>query len=203
MNFAEAAKLIYTDEPEEKVIRTPYTRVIVSKAAFLTGVPEHHFHETSENKLDEAVYVELDQEKSARIIRNLCMVRTAFMINNDVIYDEQVQEIAIKLLKHIIDTNESITYGELSKRLSFEINPRNIERLLGVVSFACKENGLPLVSVMVVNKETQMPGDVFYKAYFPGLKTKDERWRKCFELMKQVRACKDWDMVLDAFQNWH
>lgn len=92
MDFAEAAKLIYSDEPEEKVIRTPYTRVIVSKMAYLTGVPERFFHDISENKLDEAVFEELDKDKNARIIRNLCMMRTAFMLNNTVIYNSIVHE---------------------------------------------------------------------------------------------------------------
>ncbi len=58
--------------------------------------------------------------------------KTAFIITAE--YDDKVQEIAEKLLKHIIDTNQTIFYSELSKRLSFEINPRNIERQLGVMS---------------------------------------------------------------------
>lgn len=92
MNFAEAAKIVYSDTPEEKENHTPYTRVIVSKMAFLTGVPEKYFHDASENRLDEAVYDELAQDKNARIIRNLCAIRTAFMVHNDIIYNSIVHD---------------------------------------------------------------------------------------------------------------
>lgn len=129
--------------------------------------------------------------------------RTQKEFNIVEMYDEQVQEIAIKLLEHIISENEIIAYGELTKKLSFPMNPRNIERQLGVISFACKDNGLPPISVMVVNKDTLMPGESFFKAYYPDMKSNDERWKKCFELMKQVKSYKEWNKALDAFKNWH
>ena len=110
-----------------------------------------------------------------------------------------VREIAIKLLQHIIDTNEIITYGDLAQKLSFHINPRNIEKQLGNISYACKDNGLPPISVMVVNKDTLMPGNGFYEAYYPELKNEEDRMKKCFELMKEVKEYKGWEQVLDVF----
>ena len=124
-----------------------------------------------------------------------------FIINAE--YDEKVQEIAIKLLQHIVKTNETISYGDLSAQLSFEMNPRNIEKPLGVISFACKDNNLPPISVMVVNKDTLMPGNGYYDAYCPEIKGEDARWKKCFELMKEVQGYSGWDEVLTAFKNWH
>jgi len=51
-------------------------RGIISRVAYLLGVPQWVF----ENELEAPqleVFQELDQDKNARIIRNLCMVRTA------------------------------------------------------------------------------------------------------------------------------
>lgn len=74
-------------------------------------------------------------------------------------------EIAVKLLEYYLENKDSynkgiITYGELCKKLSFEMNPRVIERNLGDISFTCKENGLPPISALVVNKDERMPGAV-------------------------------------------
>lgn len=117
--------------------------------------------------------------------------------------NEKVIEIAIKLLKHVISNRKEgglITYGELSKGLSFPMNPRNIEQPLGKISFACKENGLPPISVMVVNKYTFMPGAGFYKAYCSEVKGK-ERDKIAIELMNVVRNYAGWNDVLEVFEN--
>lgn len=113
-------------------------------------------------------------------------------------YDDLVIDVAINLLNHILDKNEIIQYGELANMLSSPINPRNLDRPLGCISDACKENGLPLLSVMVVNKETLMPGPGFYKYFYPGLKK--EQWvEKFVEEYNKVKTFKNWDKVLDAF----
>ena len=75
--------------------------------------------------------------------------------------NKYIKEIAIKLLQHIISTKQFITYGQLSLKMSFDISPRIIERPLGRISYACTNNGLPPISAMVVNQETQMPGKGF------------------------------------------
>lgn len=114
--------------------------------------------------------------------------------------DGQVIEIAEKLLTFIIrNPGKLITYGDLSKQLSFPMNPRNIEQPLGRISFACIENGLPPVSVMVVNKDTSMPGMGFFKAYCPEIKSEDEQMKLCFEYMDRVNKYEHWDDVLSSF----
>ena len=114
--------------------------------------------------------------------------------------DGQVIEIAEKLLTFIIrNPGKFITYGDLSNQLSFPMNPRNIEQPLERISFACIENGLPPVSVMVVNKDTSMPGKGFFKAYCPEIKSEDEQMKLCFEYMYQVKKYEHWDDVLSAF----
>lgn len=52
------------------------TYAIVSKMAYLIGVPKHIFENKFEPpKID--IYYTLEQDKSARIVRNLCIIRTA------------------------------------------------------------------------------------------------------------------------------
>lgn len=118
--------------------------------------------------------------------------------------DEKVIEIAIKLLKHVISNKKEgglITYGELSKGLSFPMNSQNIEQQLGRISFACKENGLPPISVMVVNKDTLMPGIGFYKAYCSEVRGEEAREKIAIELMNAVRNYVGWNDTLEAFEN--
>lgn len=112
--------------------------------------------------------------------------------------DSLVIDVAIALLNHVLENNEIIQYGELANMLSSPINPRNLDRPLGCISDACKENGLPLLSVMVVNKETLMPGSGFFNYFYPHLKR--TQWdEKFIEEYKKVQAFKNWDKVLDAF----
>lgn len=112
--------------------------------------------------------------------------------------DSLVIEVATVLLKYIIEKNELITYKELTNRLSISVNPRNLDHPLGCISNACKENGIPLLSVMVVNQETLMPGPGFFKYFFPGLKR--EQWDEKFvEMYHQVKKFRQWDKVLEAF----
>lgn len=53
---------------------------IVSIVAYLIGVDKNHFS-TEPGKMLESVYDELEKNKDARIIRNLCRIRTAFEKN--------------------------------------------------------------------------------------------------------------------------
>lgn len=56
------------------------TYTIVSTVAYLLGVPEKIFQNEFGSPRPE-VYERLEKEKSARIIRNLCMLRTAIERN--------------------------------------------------------------------------------------------------------------------------
>ena len=113
-------------------------------------------------------------------------------------YDEVVIDVADTLLTYIIMNNKYITYGDLSNRMKNPINPRNLDRPLGIISNACKENGLPLVSVMVVNKDDMFPGPGFFKSFYPGLK-RDE-WEACFvDMYQKVTKFKHWNDVRKAF----
>lgn len=112
---------------------------------------------------------------------------------------KEVKEIAIKLLQHIISKKEPISYGELSLNSSF--SPRNIEMPLGRISYACKDNGLPPISVMVINKKNNMPGAGFFKAYCNEIKGKDAQMVEAIKLMNEVIAYESWNDVLAAFDS--
>ena len=61
---------------DERVLYKDSTYDIISKVAYLIGVPKHIFENEHEPpKMD--IYISLDKDKNARIIRNLCIVRTA------------------------------------------------------------------------------------------------------------------------------
>lgn len=85
-----------------------------------------------------------------------------------------------------------ITYGELAQLLlPTEINPRNLDDPLGNLSDQCKELGLPLISTIVVNKDTMQPGAGYFNYYFP--RTKELRRIEIFiEQYDRVKKCHDW-----------
>ena len=63
-------------EEDERILYKDSTYDIVSKVAYLIGVPKHIFENEHEPpKLE--IYEILDKDKAARIIRNLCVVRAA------------------------------------------------------------------------------------------------------------------------------
>lgn len=56
------------------------TYTIISKVAYLIGVPKRFFeNEHSSPQMD--VYRSMEQDKNARIVRNLCLLRTAIEQN--------------------------------------------------------------------------------------------------------------------------
>jgi len=89
-----------------------------------------------------------------------------------------------------------ITYGDLSRQLSAYISPRNLDHPLGQVSDFCKEYGMPLLSVIVVNQDTLRPGDGFFKYFFP--KAKRSAWDEIYiQQLSLVKAYKQWDRLAD------
>lgn len=76
---------------EDKVTYRDSTYEIVSKVAYLLGVPKRIFENEHEApKLE--VYEKLEQEKAARIIRHLCIIRTAIERNFKHINGKMVSE---------------------------------------------------------------------------------------------------------------
>ena len=67
------------EETNQKEIDYPNsTYMVVSKIGYLIGVPKEIF---DRGQLDEEHYAKMDQNKNARIIRNLCLIRNGIEQN--------------------------------------------------------------------------------------------------------------------------
>jgi hypothetical protein len=58
-------------------------------------------------------------------------------------------------LARLAAEGKKITYGELSKH--FEVNHRRWGDILGGIAIRCHEAGLPLLAVIVVAKDSEVP----------------------------------------------
>ena len=82
------AEVLYGEETADRSRYALYengTYMVISKFAYLIGVPFHIFENEHEPPKMEW-YEALEKDKNARIIRNLCMLRTAFERNYRNIY---------------------------------------------------------------------------------------------------------------------
>lgn len=89
-----------------------------------------------------------------------------------------------------------ITYGEMCNRANNIIDPRTSAGYIVDLSIICYENDMPLISVMVVNGETYMPGGGFYRLYteLTGNEVDDEM--SVFkEELKKVIEYQYWDKL--------
>jgi len=78
-------ELVQNDSPERMTYKDS-TYEIVSKVAYLIGVPKRIFENEHEPpKLE--IFEKLDKDKNARIVRNLCMLRTSIERNYKKIND--------------------------------------------------------------------------------------------------------------------
>ncbi len=109
--------------------------------------------------------------------------------------------VATKLLRHVINNQNDpvITYSELTRKLPFEYNPRNLDKPLGVISSICIENALPPISSIVVNKDFRLPGEGFYREFYSGRQVSE--WKDIFEKCKSdVINCGFWQDILEAIE---
>lgn len=75
--------IVNNQVPEADIIRyKDSTYEIVSKIAYLIGVPKRIFENEHEPPKME-VYERLEQDKAARIIRHLCIIRTTMLAPGD------------------------------------------------------------------------------------------------------------------------
>lgn len=58
---------------------------------------------------------------------------------------------------------ETITYNQLSEKLNRQIAPINLGHPIGELSYKSYDLDLPLISVLVVNQDTQIPGDGYFR----------------------------------------
>ena len=92
--------------PTERMTYRDSTYSIVSKVAYLIGVPKRIFENQHEPPQLE-IFQQLENDKNARIIRHLCIIRTAIERNFKYINDKMRTE-----YKRDMNHNYLILYGE-------------------------------------------------------------------------------------------
>lgn len=110
-----------------------------------------------------------------------------------------MDDLTIAIGKILIDGLEKnrefqITYKQLGEKLNPPMPPRSMDNKLGFLSSLCKDLGLPLISVVVVNKETNMPGDGFFKEFFVTANKNDFEEIYITEINK-ILSCKGWTLL--------
>ena len=109
---------------------------------------------------------------------------------------------ALCLIDYVINNRENpdITYGDLAKRVGDDLTARAIESFLGNISEICKNNGFPLISCIVVNGDTRIPGDGFYK-YFFGRYDLEFEISKYKEIRDAIISFKKWKELGEAIRH--
>ena len=79
--------------------------------------------------------------------------------------NEIERQFAEQLLLAVKNKEFSITYSDLAERISTPVIPLNVGRNIENISTLCHELRLPLLSAMVVNKNTGNAGEGFYPLY--------------------------------------
>ena len=117
------------------------------------------------------------------------------MVEEKLLYDIAV------ILVNVANKREKITYNKLSERLNRRIEPINLGNPIGELSFRAFQLGLPLISVLVVNQDTQIPSDGYFKFSSKLKGLSESEILKDFENeIKKVYECKKWDELLDSLK---
>ena len=96
------------------------------------------------------------------------------------------------------DSDLLITYGDLSRKMDIGISPRNLDYPLGELSeFCTHECSLPKISALVVNQDSYLPGDGYFKYFYPG--SSSDTWISLF--LHDLNAIKDekcWEALAES-----
>ena len=80
------------------------------------------------------------------------------------------------VLRNFLDGGKTTRYGEVAELLG--CSPRQADQYFVDIDDWFKDHNLPPFSTLVVNAETQMSGDGYYKYHYPELKTEKEKMEK-------------------------
>lgn len=79
---------------------------------------------------------------------------------------------------------------------------RQVGDEVGPISHKCKEFNLPLLSALVVYKETNKTGDGFIDEFYKGIIPRtEEAYRICEENIQAVWACQDWSKLINYIKS--
>jgi len=128
-------------------------------------------------------------------------------------FDRKHLESARILVERIKNGEGVISYSELGNRIGIDTKElkgrEKIKYLLGDLSCYSFDNGMPLISIMVVGKKNGRPGDGFYTLYKEkrGLQVKknkdltEEQKDKIFvDELNKVLAYDDWDRLIELLE---
>lgn len=110
----------------------------------------------------------------------------------------KLNEVQIKLTEQLLiviaKKEMNVTYKELANRISPPIHWRNVGYNIGEISKLCRELNLPLLSVKVVNANSDQAGEGFYALYKELYgHTEQMTEKELFKReMKCVRECEEW-----------
>jgi hypothetical protein len=103
--------------------------------------------------------------------------------------------LALPHLVHCAKNRRTITYGELGAKIG--ANPRAVSRPLGYLrDEICIPRGLPLITALVVNKMSRMPGESWLPEGTGHLEP-DEYQREYEKFRDEAFACDAWDTLLE------
>ena len=80
-----------------------------------------------------------------------------------------------KILINEVRQSHTISYGELARAMGMErrVPATRLAAPLGKLSTICQYSDLPLISSIVINRQTGMPGAGFYNEFFSGVDEAD------------------------------
>lgn len=80
----------------------------------------------------------------------------------------------IILLTKAVEQEKTLTYGDIGSELGVE--PIIVEKLFSEIDDVFKKNGLPPISTIVVNANTNICGEGYFKEHYPMSKDKLKLW---------------------------
>lgn len=102
------------------------------------------------------------------------------------------------ILIDVAGRRETITYNQLSEKLDRQIAPINLGHPIGDLSYISHDLDLPLISVLVVNQDTHIPGDGYFRL---SSQLKDfseiEAMNDFQNEASRVYECNEWHKLLD------
>lgn len=110
------------------------------------------------------------------------------------------EEIAKVLIKRLRKSPHSamMSYGELCKLVGNKTDPRTVAGYIGDLSVWCHEIGAPMISVLIYNKGSNIPGKGFFGLYSDlygrGVKRGEEE-KVFIDEVKKVFHYKRWDRL--------
>lgn len=118
-----------------------------------------------------------------------------------------IAEILVASIKQAESYSDAcMTYQELSRKIkqktALDIDPRSTAGFIGHLSEECNKMHLPLISCIVVNKDTFSPGKGFFKLYekiYNEVVKNDEEPMIFVSESQKVFECVEWEKLLSHY----